>query len=79
MASSAEKPMQLFRFALRERDWVLAALLARALEREGGAHPQLELELRQTRGAGAPAQPSLAALRALGALAAELELEESNG
>jgi len=54
-----------FRFALRERDWPLAGLLAGSLGRSVALRPALERELRRSDPAGIP---SLGALRTLGAL-----------
>lgn len=61
-------PIAVFRFALRERDWPLAGLLAGSLGRDLSLRPRLEHELRRSAPAGADAPRSLGALRTLGLL-----------
>lgn len=57
----------LFRFAVRERDWPLAALLAGALARSERGRHRLERELERSRRPGDPG-PSLVGLRVLAEL-----------
>lgn len=60
-------PIAVFRFAVRERDWPLAGLLAGTMGHEPATRARLECELRRA----APTEedtPSLGALRALGRL-----------
>lgn len=63
----AHRPLMLFRFAIRERDWPLAAALAEALRGSPAAHARIERELEQADPASSP-PPSMSALRALAAL-----------
>lgn len=72
-------PILLFRFALDERDWPLAGLLAGALGRDMSLRPGLERELRNSASADAGAPRSLGALRALGTLIRLLGLERGRG
>ncbi len=69
MTSTVHSPFILFRFAVRESDWALAALLAQALAGSSKSRRRLELELRR---AGAPRgeAPSLLGLRVLARLLA---------
>lgn len=75
MAKAREHdPVALLRFALRERDWALADLIARFLVRDERSRPRLEHELdAAARMPGAPG--TLAELHRLGRLARELERE----
>jgi hypothetical protein len=61
-------PIALFRFALRERDWALAGLLAGALGRDLSLRSGLERELDAADARVPGGAPSLGALRALGLL-----------
>jgi hypothetical protein len=71
-------PILLFRFALDERDWPLAGLLAGSLGRDLALRPSLERELRAPAAREAGAPRSLGALRALGALVRLLGLERGH-
>jgi len=68
MMNSLRDPIALFRFALRERDWPLAGLLAGALGTDVGMRPRLERELRVSGASRADGPRSLGALRTLGAV-----------
>jgi len=76
MMERLRDPIALFRFALRERDWPLAGLLAGAMGAE--MRPCLEHELRRA-GAPAGAPESLGALRTLGLLIRVLRASERRG
>lgn len=67
MNPAIRSPYLLFRFAIRERDWPLAALLARALTRSKCGRRRLERELERSRHPSQPA-PSLVGLRVLAEL-----------
>jgi hypothetical protein len=68
------RPILIFRFALREGDWLLAAALAEALRANRDARRQLEAELSRT-GSQPPEGPgSLGALRVFRRLARRLGL-----
>jgi len=69
--------MLLFRFALREGDWLLAAALARALSGETGARRELERELR--RSAGRAEERTLPALQLVAGLIMVLGLNGAPG
>jgi hypothetical protein len=64
-------PIALFAFALRERDWVLAELIARSLSRETGATKRLESTAADA-SAGGPSPASLRELRGWAAIARAL-------
>ena len=64
MNPALHSPFPLFRFAVRERDWPLAAALARTLLRSEGSRGRLELELE--RSSSPEGRPSLFALEVLG-------------
>jgi hypothetical protein len=68
MTNRLRKPIALFRFALRERDWPLAGLLAGSLGRSVALRPTLAREVRASAAANPGGPRSLGALRALGAL-----------
>lgn len=68
MMNRLRDPIALFRFALKERDWPLAGLLAGALGRDVELRSSLEQELRFSASAPAGGPTSLGALRTLGAL-----------
>ena len=72
-------PFALFRFALRERDWHLAGLLAGSLGRDVRLRPGLERELRSADPAGERSYPSLGALRTLARLLRLLGLGATPG
>lgn len=67
MNPALQAPIALFRFALRESDWPLAARLATALVRSQHSRKALETELARPRRAD-KRLPSLLALRSLGLL-----------
>ena len=68
MRKHLRDPIALFRFALRERDWPLAGLLAGSLGRDVALRPRLEREVRASAADRADGPTSLGALRTLGAL-----------
>ncbi len=68
MMKRLRDPVVLFRFALRERDWPLAGLLAGALGGDLSLRPRLERELRTSGATGRDEPGSLGALRTLGML-----------
>lgn len=68
MTHAVRDPIALFRFALRERDWRLAALLAGVLGRDATTRRRLEHELRGPAAVAAGAPRSLGALGAIGGL-----------
>lgn len=71
MTSVLHSPFAVFRFAVREADWPLAALLAQALAGSYEGRRRVELELRRA-GAQRAEAPSLLALRVLARLLAAL-------
>jgi hypothetical protein len=79
MTESIHDPVMLFRFALRERDWPLAGLLAGALWRDRRTRRRLERELRASAPRAGVAPPSLGALCTLGRLVRILGLERREG
>lgn len=68
MINRLRDPVALFRFALRERDWPLAGLLAGALGRDVSLRSSLEHELHASASTRVGGPTSLGALRTLGAL-----------
>ena len=60
-------PVTLFSFALRQRDWVLADLIARSLRREPGTMKRLEAMTAEA-SAGGPSPASLRQLRGWAAI-----------
>ena len=75
---STRSPFTLFRFALRERDWPLAALLADTLARSDAGRRRLDRELEQARRRDRPL-PSLLGLRVLAQLLGRLGTEAARG
>ena len=67
MTTSIRNPFALFRFAVRENDWTLAALLAHALGGSRAGRRRLDIELTRVREHGEPA-PTLFGLRVLARL-----------
>ncbi|MGH2952182.1 MAG: hypothetical protein ACRDKX_09075 [Solirubrobacterales bacterium] len=78
MTSTIHSPFVLFRFAVREGDWALAALIARALSGSARGRRRLERELELSRGSDDPA-PSLSALRIVGRLLRVFGRDETPG
>jgi len=74
MNQLAPRPILVFRFALREGDWLLAAALAEALCADRRSRRQLEAELGRNQANGADRPRSLGALRAVQRLARRLGL-----
>ena len=72
-SASQHDPVALFTFALRERDWVLAELIARALRREPRTTERLEM-LAAVTAANRPSPASLRQLRGWAAIARMLEI-----
>lgn len=67
-------PVLLFRFALRESDWVLADLLARSMRRDERTTNALARELAR-HSAGSDVPTSFASLRMLARLTRELGVD----
>jgi hypothetical protein len=78
MRARQRDPVMVFRFALRERDWRLAWLLARALSREPTMRRRLVRELRRFEGSR-PAPTTLPSLGVLGALLEPLAPDSGDG
>jgi hypothetical protein len=68
MNRALHSPFAVFRFALRERDWPLAAALARALGESERGRRRLEAELAHAPSLGRGRPPSVLALEVLGRL-----------
>ncbi|MEO8092929.1 MAG: hypothetical protein ABI726_09515 [bacterium] len=68
MINRLRDPITLFRFALKERDWPLAGLLAGTLGRDVNMRSSLEHEVRASASTADDGPASLGALRTLGAL-----------
>lgn len=79
MMNRLRDPIAVFRFALRERDWPLAGLLAGSLGRDLSLRPRLERELRSSAPDRAGGPGSLGALRTLGLLIRLLGRERGRG
>jgi hypothetical protein len=66
--SRLRDPIKLFRFALAERDWALAALLAGSMDHSVAIRPQLEHEVKASAAVHPDGPGSLGALRTLATL-----------
>ena len=79
MIQRLRDPIALFRFALRERDWPLAGLLAGSLGRDVSLRPTLEREVQSAASGRHDGPTSLGALRTLGMLIRLLGGERRRG